>query len=129
MNRNILTKTNLPIDMLYYLAEGNGDFYLNLLESVKHDGIIEPLLVVQSEKGFGVRVGNSRFWAAKRLQLKQCPCLVWSTPQFQPPDGKNISSIEEMEDQFKYPVDIKWTYDGRVHCKPTHFHMGDESWK
>jgi len=91
---------NLPEDELAALVarriEKNLDFYVNLEESIKNEGIRNPILVhsgwIKERKWYHcpgyikikkmenvlicVSIGGSRLFIAERLNLKDIPCII-----------------------------------------------------
>ena len=58
----------------------------SLAQSIKENGIIQPIIVRKSNNGFTIVAGERRFRAAKQLGLKEVPILV-----------KDISDLQVLE--------------------------------
>ena len=69
----------IPIKKLYHHPDnprsGYGDVQ-ELAESIKEQGILQPLTVVRISTGYNVVAGNRRLEAAKAAGLDTCPCIV-----------------------------------------------------
>lgn len=102
----------------------NSEFNRRLLDSVRKDGIKEPILVINGPKGpKHVKVGNTRLWAARTLGIKEIPCIVVTLEvhisKCPIPDGR---VVENIHDEFKMP--IHWTErKNYVALKCTHTHL------
>ncbi|MBM7615580.1 ParB/RepB/Spo0J family partition protein [Alkaliphilus hydrothermalis] len=49
---------------------------LELAQSIKNHGFIQPIIVMKEEKGYMIIAGERRWRAAKELQLQEIPCIV-----------------------------------------------------
>lgn len=58
----------------------------SLAQSIKENGIIQPIIVRKSDKGYTIVAGERRFRAAKQLGLREVPILV-----------KDISDLQVLE--------------------------------
>lgn len=47
-----------------------------LMDSIKHHGLISPLVVKPSKKGYEIVAGFRRFTALRRLKYKEAPCRI-----------------------------------------------------
>lgn len=60
---------------------------LEMVESIKTQGIFQPLIVTQSNKGekkeFAIIVGRRRFFAGMDAGLKQFPCIIKKLTNFE----------------------------------------------
>lgn len=52
-----------------------------LANSIKQVGILEPLLVLLTDKGYNLLAGKRRLLAAKQISLPTVPCLIVDTDQ------------------------------------------------
>jgi len=52
------------------------EYTKTLLQHIKENGILEPLLVINNSSGLTVTVGNHRLWAAEQLGIDKVTCLV-----------------------------------------------------
>jgi len=52
------------------------DDLMDLTESIKEHGVIQPLIVCKNEKGYMIVAGERRYRAAKRAGLNELPVLV-----------------------------------------------------
>lgn len=50
--------------------------YLELVKSIRDDGVLQPILVRPTEDGYEVVEGNHRLTAAKDANLTELPCLI-----------------------------------------------------
>ncbi len=80
MNKNIELKI-LPIDKLQESPNNPRKRFdvaalAELSESIKSSGILTPILVRPSAKGFEIGAGHRRFRASKMAGLKDVPCIV-----------------------------------------------------
>lgn len=102
------------------------EFYEKLEESVRKNGIIEPLLVINLPDRLLVKVGNSRLWTALKLELAEVPCIVVTlerdlgkSPKI---PGRPVTNIH---DEFKNP--IHWSErENYIGMKCTHVHLDHE---
>jgi hypothetical protein len=53
---------------------------VELAQSMKEIGLIQPIIVRQETVGFGIIAGNHRYEAAHRLKWKAVPCLIVDCP-------------------------------------------------
>ena len=100
------------------------EFNQRLLESVKQDGVKEPILVINTPNGKLVKVGNTRLWAAKTLGIKKLSCIVVTLERHcgkvNIPEGRKIENIYN---EFKLP--ILWVErKNYIALKCTHSHIG-----
>ncbi|MBI4970947.1 MAG: ParB N-terminal domain-containing protein [Candidatus Omnitrophica bacterium] len=74
-----------------------------LIESVRHFGILSPILVFSHEKRYGLISGFKRFFAALKLKLDEIPALVISDSGF---DKERIRlSLENNRNGIYTPLD------------------------
>ena len=50
--------------------------YSSLLESIKKDGLLYPLIIVKQNDGFEIINGAKRFLLAKKLGIEKLPCFL-----------------------------------------------------
>ena len=72
---NIPLKDLSPPTILFRSLQKNVEFQ-ELVESIKTDGVLQPILVRPTEEGYEVVEGNHRFHAAKINNLETIPCKV-----------------------------------------------------
>ena len=116
----------LPTNELSYgenieIQDTSIPFYQKLLKSVRDNGVIEPLLVINPRH---VKIGNSRLWAAKQCKIVELPCIVVTLERdigkIPIPDGR---VVENIYDEFKMP--IHWVERRNyIAMKCTHTHLG-----
>ncbi len=58
-----------------------GNELLGLAESIKSNGIIQPLTVREVENGYELIAGERRLRAAKLNEMKEVPCIIMKTTQ------------------------------------------------
>ena len=69
----------IPIEKLFHHPNNPRSEYKDieeLTESIREQGILQPLTVVKIAAGYNVVAGNRRLEAAKAAGLKTCPCIV-----------------------------------------------------
>lgn len=64
----------------------NQEELISLAQSIKENGIIQPIIVRKGDNGYTIVAGERRFRAAKQLGLKEVPILV-----------KDISDLQVLE--------------------------------
>jgi ParB family chromosome partitioning protein len=80
----------------------NEDRLQNLADSIKHRGIIEPLIVRKKEPGYELIAGERRFRAAKMAHLTEVPVLVRELNEL---DSLVLSLIENLQREDLNPID------------------------
>ncbi len=73
-----------------------------LAESIKENGILEPLLVRRMDQGYELIVGERRWRAAQKAGLKEVPVLVKETERRQ---ALEISLIENIQREDLNPIE------------------------
>jgi ParB family chromosome partitioning protein len=73
-----------------------------LAESIKEKGILEPLIVRRVSKGYELIVGERRWRAAQKADLKEVPVLV---KEVEGPDALEISLIENLQREDLNPIE------------------------
>ena len=75
---------------------------LDLAESIKTHGMIQPIIVRPAPNGFEIVAGERRWRAARRAELKEVPCLVRELT-----DRENmlIAIIENMQRENLNPIE------------------------
>ena len=73
-----------------------------LAESIKEKGILEPLIVRRTEKGYELIVGERRWRAAQKAGLKEVPVLVRETES---KEALEISLIENLQREDLNPIE------------------------
>ncbi len=63
----------------------------DLAESVKTKGVLEPILVVETNGRFNVCAGHRRYLAAKMAYLVELPCMVYKPGEIDP----EMATLEE----------------------------------
>lgn len=129
--RKDIKRCLIPADDLHYgenieLQDTSTEFYRFLLESIKRDGIKEPILVINLPDKLHVKAGNSRLWAARKTGIEKIDCVVVTLERdsktVRPVKGKDVENIY---DEFEFP--IHWVEkENYVSLKCTHIHLGHE---
>src|SRR5512139_2833269 len=73
-----------------------------LAESIKKNGILEPLIVRKIEQGYEIIVGERRWRAAQKAGLKEVPVLV---KEVEGPEALAISLIENLQREDLNPIE------------------------
>jgi len=79
----------------------------DLRDSIRELGILEPLLVKETENGFEIIAGNRRYKQATRAGLAAAPCIVTD------PNGAETDKIQLHENIKRLPlshVDQAYTF-------------------
>ncbi|SFI70207.1 ParB/RepB/Spo0J family partition protein [Thermoflavimicrobium dichotomicum] len=79
-----------------------------LSESIKQHGIIQPLVVRKSIRGYEIVAGERRFQAAKRLDLKKVPVVVRELNDNQ---MMEIALVENLQREDLNPIEIAHAYE------------------
>tara|TARA_A100000171_G_C2140103_1_gene154480 strand:- start:1748 stop:2530 length:783 start_codon:yes stop_codon:yes gene_type:complete len=77
----------------------------NLAESIKSQGIIQPLQVIPSHENlnhYEVVSGERRLLAAKSIKLEKVPCIVLDAKK----DSEFVSLIENIQREDLHPIDL-----------------------
>lgn len=80
---------------------------VELAESIKHHGIIQPLIVKQEKQDYIIVAGERRWRAAKLLGLKEVPAIVMDLTEKQ---VLEISLIENIQRQDLNPIEEALAY-------------------
>ena len=82
----------IPVDKDYpgKNNESGSQFFLKILQSIKHNGIRRPIIVRETE----VLIGGARVRAAYHLGFKTIPAIIFSSTE--PPNFKRINSYDEL---------------------------------
>ena len=82
---------------------------LQLVESIRHDGLLQPLLVRQrSEGGYAIIAGERRWRAAQRAGLKELPVVVRDTT---PREAFALALIENLQREDLNPIEEAQAYE------------------
>jgi ParB family chromosome partitioning protein len=73
-----------------------------LAESIKKNGILEPLIVRKVEQGYEIIVGERRWRAAQKAGLKEVPVLL---KEIEGPEALEISLIENLQRENLNPIE------------------------
>ncbi len=65
-----------------------------LAESIKQQGVQEPLLVRRVEQSYEIVAGQRRYLACKLAGLKSCPCLVREMSDAQAQEARVVSNLQ-----------------------------------
>jgi len=91
-----------------YPKEGQPRKYFNdealkeLAESIKLNGIIQPIVVRKIDKGYEIVAGERRYRASKLLGLKEIPCIVKAIDDI---TSSKISLIENVQRENLNPIE------------------------
>ena len=87
-----LSSLIIPVDKDYpgKNNEGGRQFFQNILQNIKHNGIRRPIIVREAE----VLIGGARVRAAYRLGYKTVPAIVFSSTEL--PNFKRINSYNQL---------------------------------
>jgi len=75
---------------------------LELMNSIREKGILQPLIVRKKETGFELVAGHRRYEAAKRLNLKEVPVI---TKELTDKEVLEISLIENLHRENLNPIE------------------------
>lgn len=87
------------------------DKILELSDSIKQHGILEPLIVVQKEKYYEIIAGERRWRAAKKAGLKEVPVIIKNLEES---EILEISLIENIQRENLNPIEEAMAYDALV---------------
>src|SRR5204863_34235 len=65
--------------------------------SVKQHGVMQPIIVVQSNKGYKIVAGERRWRAARSAQLKNIPAIVRSLKELETIELSLIENIQRVD--------------------------------
>jgi ParB family chromosome partitioning protein len=68
-----------------------------LAESIKTHGIMQPIIVTRSDKGYQIVAGERRWRAAKQASLKEVPAIVRSLEELQQVELALIENIQRVD--------------------------------
>lgn len=85
----------------------NEDSLIELSESIKQHGIVQPLVVTKKEDYFEIIAGERRWRAAKLAGLKQVPVVV---KDYSPQEIMEIALIENIQREDLNPVEEAMAY-------------------
>ena len=84
-------------------------------QTIKENGIIEPLIVRQKDNKYEIIVGQLRYLCSKELGLKELPCII---KELTDSECLEISLIENLQRENLEPIDtaeaLKRMYD--IYC-------------
>lgn len=87
------------------------DELLDLSESIKAHGIVQPLIVTRKDDGFELIAGERRLKAAKRVGLKEVPVIVRS---FDKQEKLEVALIENIQRSDLKPLELATAYQKLV---------------
>ncbi|PJI08368.1 MULTISPECIES: ParB/RepB/Spo0J family partition protein [Clostridium] len=85
----------------------DGDKIVQLAESIKEHGIIQPLILKKNDKNYIIIAGERRFRAAKSLGLKEVPAVIIDATEKQ---ILEISLIENIQREDLNPIEEALAY-------------------
>ncbi len=79
-----------------------------LADSIRHDGIIQPLVVRQTEKGYQLVAGERRLRAAKLAGLERVPVIVQDIP-----DERllEVALVENIQREDLHPIELAQAFE------------------
>lgn len=78
-----------------------------LAESMKHYGVLQPLLVQKQEDGYKIVAGERRWRAAKMAGLKEVPVVI---REYEPRQAMEIALIENVQRENLNPIEEAKAY-------------------
>ena len=75
---------------------------LELADSVRQHGIIQPIVVVKDDDGFMIVAGERRYKAARMIALQQIPCIIKDYTERQ---IKEVALIENLQREDLNPIE------------------------
>lgn len=97
--KDVIAENNIRTDLT--LQDKNKD--MNLLESVKQHGVIEPVIIRKSEDGkYHLRAGYRRFLAAQQAGHKKIPAMIYTVDEAR---GLEMALIENLQRADMNPLD------------------------
>ncbi|ERJ85079.1 putative stage 0 sporulation protein J [Peptostreptococcaceae bacterium oral taxon 113 str. W5053] len=104
---------DLPIDRIHPKKDQPRTFFdeskLKELEnSIREHGILQPILVRETEEGFEIIAGERRFRAGSNAQLKSIPAIVLDVDE---ETSAQLSIIENVQREDLNPVEEAVAYD------------------
>ncbi|URZ14130.1 ParB/RepB/Spo0J family partition protein [Clostridium felsineum] len=85
----------------------DGDKIVQLAESIKEHGIVQPLILKKKDKQYIIVAGERRFRAAKSLGLKEVPALIIDATE---KEILEISLIENIQREDLNPIEEALAY-------------------
>ena len=85
----------------------NEDSLIELSESIKQHGIVQPLVVTKKDDYFEIIAGERRWRAAKKAGLKEVPVVV---KDYSPQEIMEIALIENIQREDLNPVEEAMAY-------------------
>ena len=86
------------------LEAGLEDSTLNdLAESIRENGLLNPIIVIQKEGSYELVVGQRRFLACKKIGLKTIPAII--RDDISDIEGVTLSLIENVHRADMHPID------------------------
>ena len=83
-----------------------------LAQSLKEHGLLQPIIVRKSIKGFEIVVGERRYLAAKHAGLKTIPALIRELTEEQ---MMELAIIENLQRENLNPIEEALAYDKLIH--------------
>ena len=80
---------------------------MELAESIRHNGIIQPIILRKSDSGYVIVAGERRWRAAKLIGLKEVPSIIMELTEKQ---VLEISLIENIQRQDLNPIEEALAY-------------------
>lgn len=80
---------------------------MELAESIKHNGIIQPIILKKSTEGYVIVAGERRWRAAKSIGMKEVPAIIMDLTEKQ---VLEISLIENIQRQDLNPIEEALAY-------------------
>lgn len=90
----------------------NEDSLIELSESIKQHGIVQPLVVTKKDDYFEIIAGERRWRAAKLAGLKEVPIVV---KDYSPQEIMEIALIENIQREDLNPVEEAMAYQRLIH--------------
>lgn len=90
----------------------NEDSLIELSESIKQHGIVQPLVVTKKEDYFEIIAGERRWRAAKLAGLKKVPVVI---KDYSPQEIMEIALIENIQREDLNPVEEAMAYQRLIH--------------
>jgi ParB family chromosome partitioning protein len=85
----------------------NDDKQKQLVASIKNSGIIQPIIVRKSDKGYEIIVGERRWRAAQAAGLKDVPIVMRDATDM---EAAEISLIENIQREELNPLEVATAY-------------------
>ncbi len=103
----LIKLTSLERDKSQPRKNFNEDALNDLADSIRKNGIIEPLIVTKKDDYFEIVAGERRWRAAKIAGLKEVPCLV---KDFTEQEKAEIQIIENLQREDLNPIEEAMAY-------------------